>query len=79
MKSFTERINEENHTPPLRNIKVTFDNGDVIITSMAGHITDEQIYDYYALGNKFNLGFNYDEKGEIEDTMHAVTDVEILR
>lgn len=57
----------------LRTVKVTYDNGDVIKTNMAGHLTDEQIYDYFAIGREFNAGDGP------RDLMAKVVDVEILR
>jgi hypothetical protein len=57
----------------LRAVKITFDNGDVINTSMAAHLTDDEIKKYYTIGKSFNLG-----KGE-KDLMAKVTKVDILK
>ena len=55
----------------LRSVEVTFSDGDTITTSMAQHLTDEEIYDYYEIGKEFNLG-------TIEDNVQSVVDVKIL-
>jgi hypothetical protein len=60
----------------LREVKVTFADGNTINTNMAKGITDGEIRDYYAIGKKFNLGTGAD--GAPEDNMQAVTKVEIL-
>lgn len=65
-----ELIYESNHMP-LRSVKVKFDKGGEITTSMAAHLTDEDIYNYYKIGSYFNLG-------TIDDDMQKVVDVEIL-
>jgi len=56
----------------LREVKVTFAEGNTINTNMAKGITDDEIRDYYAIGKQFNVG-----AGE-NDNMQAVTKVEIL-
>lgn len=56
----------------LRRVKVVFDNGDVINTSMAAHLTDEEILDYYKVGKVFNLG-----SGEL-DNLQKVKEVILL-
>lgn len=58
--------------PPLRSVKVTYDTGDVISTSMAAHLSDQQIYDYFAIGKQFNIGSNTDK-------LANVTKVEIIK
>lgn len=60
----------------LRSVKVNFENGDSISTSMAAHLTDEQINDYYKIGRPFNLGNG--SAGKREDRMTKVKSVEIL-
>lgn len=51
-KSFKEslKINE------LRHVTVYFTDGDKLNTSMAAHLTDEEIYNYYQKGKEFNIG-----------------------
>lgn len=46
----------------LRNVTVKFDNGDEINTNMAAHLTDEEIYNYYAIDKEFNLGSGENDK-----------------
>jgi len=77
MKTFTERLNENEHAP-LRSVKITFEDGDTVSTNMAAHLSDEEIHDYYKVGKKFNLGFRYIKGEEVEDNLQAVTSVEIL-
>lgn len=52
----------------MRAIKVTFDNGNSLVTSIHG--TDEEIRSYY-LGNVFNLG-------AVEDELTTAIKVEFL-
>ena len=40
----------------LRSIIVTYDDGSVIPTSMAAHLTDKEMLDYFAVGKPFNIG-----------------------
>ena len=54
-----------------RSVKVTFSDGYTLTTAMAQHLTDEQIYDYYAIDKEFNLG-------RTDDDIQSVVDVEIL-
>jgi len=56
----------------LRAIRVTYDNGDVIETSTASGLTDEEMLDYFKAGTEFNIGV-------VVDKMAKVTNVEILR
>lgn len=56
----------------LREIRVTYDNGDVIETSMAAGLTDQEILDYFKVGTEFNIG-------SVSDKMAKVTKAEILR
>lgn len=56
----------------LRGVKVTYSNGSIIPTSMAAHLTDQQIYDYFAIGKLFNIG-------TVSDNMQQVVKVEIFR
>ena len=57
----------------LREVEVTYDDGSTIGTSMAAHLTDEQIYDYFKVGKVFNIG-----NGE-NDKMVKVKSVKILK
>lgn len=54
-----------------RHVTVTFKDGDVINTNMSGHLTDEEILDYYRIGKMFNIG-----RGE-HDNVQAVANVVI--
>ena len=56
----------------LRSVKVSFEDGNVLSTNMASHLTDEEIKDYYEIGKEFNIG----EGGN--DKMSKVVGVEIL-
>ena len=55
----------------LRNVTVEYENGDVVHTNMAAHLTDEEIYDYFKIGKVFNIG-----NGE-HDNLQAVKNVTI--
>lgn len=57
---------------PLRSVKVTFDNGEVLNTSISANSTDKQIRDYYKVGRKLNIG-------TIDDKMATITEVEISK
>lgn len=61
-------------TKELRVVRVTYDNGDVIETSMAAELTDAEILDYFKIGRYFNIGFFSGD----DDKMAKVTKVEIL-
>jgi len=56
----------------LRAIKVTYSNGDVVRTSMAAHLTDEEMLSYFKVGKWFNVG-------SVSDNMQQVTKAEILK
>ena len=56
----------------LRGVKVTYGDGSIIKTSMAAHLTDDEIYNYFKKGTLFNIG-------SVEDNMQPVADVEIFR
>lgn len=56
-----------------REVKVHFDNGDSLTTSMNPKLTDEQIYGYYAVGKSFNIG------AAGKDKLTKVKKVEILK
>lgn len=55
----------------LRVVEVTYKGGNVITTSMAAHLTDEQIKTYFKVGKVFNIG-------SVEDDMRAVEKVKII-
>ena len=63
-----------NEDRDLRSVKVNFDNGDSLTTSMAKDLTDDEIKDYYKIGKSFNLG-----DGSGGDKMAKVKSVEILK
>lgn len=58
--------------PKLRYVEVTYSTGDVIGTSMAAHLTDEDIYEYFKLGRVFNIGDGP------KDKLAKVIDVNII-
>jgi len=57
----------------LRAVRVTFNNGDSLTTSMAARLTDAEIRAYYKKGRVFNLGVGR------EDCLTRVESVEILK
>jgi hypothetical protein len=69
--NFTGKVGSEiNLTESqMRSVKVTFENGETIDTSING--TDEEIKNYYKVGKEFNIGHN-------EDNMQKVKSVDIL-
>jgi len=56
----------------LRAVKVMFDSGDSITTSMAAHLSDDDIRDYYKIGRVFNIG-------NVTDLLAKVATVTILK
>ena len=54
----------------LRNVTVTFSDGDTINTDMNGQLSDDDIRSYYKIGKWFNLG-------TVDDKMVQVTKVDI--
>ncbi len=40
----------------LRSAKITYSDGTVINTSLAGHLTDKEIHDYFKIGRSINIG-----------------------
>lgn len=56
----------------LRKVKVTYDTGDTVTTSMAANLSDKKIKDYFKKGKEFNIGSGG------KDKMAKVKDVEIL-
>jgi hypothetical protein len=57
----------------LREVKVTFTNGSSLVTSMAAHLTNKEIRDYYKKGKVFNVGAGS------SDRMTRVKSVRILK
>lgn len=57
----------------LRVVKVYYNNGDSITTSMAEHLSDSEILNYFKIGKVFNIG-----NGRGGDLLAAVEKVEIL-
>jgi hypothetical protein len=56
----------------LREIKVTYSNGDFIYTNMAAHLSDKDILSYFKPGKWFNIG-------NVSDNMQKVVKCEILK
>ena len=56
----------------LRSIVVTYDDGTVIPTNMAAHLTDKEMLDYFAVGTVFNIG-------SIDDNVVAVASAVIVK
>jgi len=69
-----ESILGEDDGGDLRSVKVFFDNGDHLTTSMAKGLTDDDIKDYYKVGKSFNLGDGFGG-----DKMAKVSKIEILK
>lgn len=60
----------------LRSVTVEYSDGTKIDTSMAAHLTDDEIRDYYKIGKKFNLGnAPVDGDGNYGDNIQSVVDV----
>ena len=57
----------------LREVEIFFLNGDTIKTSMAAHLSDEEIKAYYRIGKVFNLGSGG------RDNMQPIVKVEIIK
>lgn len=56
----------------LRSIKVTYSDGSIICTSMAAHLTDEQMLKYFEVGTVFNIG-------SLHDNLQTIVKSEILK
>lgn len=56
----------------LRSIKVTYSDGNEITTSMASHLTDDDMLNYFSIGKWFNIG-------RISDNMQQVVKRKILK
>ena len=63
-------ITEQETKTELRSIKVTYSNGEVINTSMAAHLDDEEMLNHFKVGKWFNLG-------SVTDDMQQVVNAEI--
>lgn len=57
--------------PKLREVKVTYDDGTVVETSMAASLTNKDIKEYFRIGKKFNIG-------KVRDKIVSVKKVKIL-
>ena len=57
----------------LREVEVRFTNGNKLVTSMAAHLTDQEIKAYYKVGRTFNVG------ASANDRLTKVKSVKILR
>ena len=64
-------VGDEDINKKLRSVKVSYSNGEIIATSMAAHLTDEEILNYFKIGKVFNIG-------NVKDNLQKVTKVEIL-
>ena len=56
----------------LRSIKVTYSDATEITTSMAAHLTDNEMLNYFKPGKWFNIG-------NVTDNMQQVVKAEILK
>lgn len=68
-----EELEERKFKESLRSVEVTFADGSKLVTSMAAHLTDEDIKNYYKVGSSFNLGSG------AKDKMVKVKSVKILK
>ena len=57
----------------LREVEITYSDGSKLATSMAAHLSDEEIKDYYKVGQTFNIGSGS------KDKMVKVKSVKILK
>jgi len=70
-------VNESTEAPTeLRSVTVEYSDGTKVNTSMAAHLTDAEIKDYFRIGRKFNLG-NAPVDGDYGDNIQSVKDVVI--
>lgn len=58
--------------PKLKVVQVNYEGGEVVTTSMAGHLTDKEIKAYFKVGKKFNIG-------AVRDKIRAVKSIQILK
>lgn len=58
--------------PYFRHIEVKLSDGNIISTSMAAHVTDQEIKDYYKIGMTLNTGI-------VNDNLVQITEVNILK
>jgi hypothetical protein len=61
----------EKKYPKLRFVKVVYSDGSKVETSMAAHLSDSDIKEYFRIGKKFNIG-------NAEDKIVSVKKVVIL-
>ena len=54
----------------MRSAKITYKDGTTIKTSLAAHLTDKEIEDYFKIGKVFNIG-------NVNDNLQAVVKCEI--
>ena len=57
----------------LREVKVIFEDNNVIHTNMSAHLTDEEIREYYKVGRQFNISSSE------SDRLVKVKEVEIIQ
>lgn len=71
------RVNESVEAPTkLRSVTVEYSDGTTINTSMASHLSDEDIKNYYKIGKQFNLGnAKIDGDGNYGDNLQTVKNV----
>ena len=72
VKGMNEGDGDDYGRSKLRGVEVTYADGTVIPTSMAAHLTDDEINAYFAPGKLFNIG-------SVDDNMQAVQSVNIIR
>lgn len=58
--------------PKLRAVKITYSDGTVINTSLAGHVSDSDIKKYFRIGKIFNVG-------NVRDKLVKVKKVKIIK
>ena len=58
MRGMAQRVAHDEAAHRRRGVRVTFDNGDHILTEING--TEETITEYYKIGREFNIGVTRD-------------------
>lgn len=58
-----------NELKKLRSVTVEYGNGDKVNTSMASHLTDKEIKDYFKVGKKFNIGLGKDNLQKVKSVI----------
>jgi len=56
----------------LRSIRVVFSDGSELTTSMAAHLTDQEMLDYYRVGKQFNIGSGGKDKMVTVKSAHVL-------